>query len=115
MRKEENTIEITEDVRVPGTDIILEKGDVVKIVEDRDPPSYVFRKGVKQPPGSLKALPKELKKAGVEYMTKPGSPAKYQPKTHDDASKMMDVMYKLHIKFSADEPSKRLLKKMRAS
>ena len=33
MRKENNTIEITEDVRIPGTDVILEAGDRIEVLD----------------------------------------------------------------------------------
>ena len=34
MRKENDAITIKDDVRVPGTDIILEKGDSIKIIKE---------------------------------------------------------------------------------
>lgn len=34
MRKEQNTIKIKEDVRIPGTDIILEEGDRIEILKE---------------------------------------------------------------------------------
>jgi len=34
MRKEQNIIEIQEDVRLPGMDILLEKGDKIKIINE---------------------------------------------------------------------------------
>ena len=35
MRKENDTIEITEDVRIPGTDVILEAGDRIQVLQQR--------------------------------------------------------------------------------
>ena len=34
MRKENDTIKITEDVRIPGTDVILDAGDRIKVLKE---------------------------------------------------------------------------------
>jgi len=35
MRKQKETIEIKEDVKIPGTDLILEAGDKIQILTER--------------------------------------------------------------------------------
>lgn len=66
MKKQNSTIEITEDVRVPGTDVILEAGDKIEVLDEKAPQMKSndrLKKATTKAVGSLSQVIDELQSA----------------------------------------------------
>lgn len=61
MRKEQNVIEIVEDTKIPGTDIILEKGDKITVQEAK-----------------ISKNDQQVIKKHIDYLKAVGNPGKYK-------------------------------------